>query len=84
MTPVGRGDLLQKQLSRQRTSKAVQVLNFICGWERLGLLESRSAIFATTKVLADELRGLNPRLRVLYHPRLSDVVTLIGQKKYLV
>lgn len=73
-------DLKSVAGSLANSSKAVQVLNFICGWERLGLLEGRSAIFATTKVLADELRGLNPRLRVLYHPHMWDAVSLISQK----
>lgn len=65
-------------------SRAVQALNFLCGWERLGILDNRSAIFVGTEEIATELRALNPRARVLYHPRFSEATSLIMNRTRLV
>lgn len=61
----------------RKTAIGTQLANFLCGWERLNLLDTRSAIFATDYGIAQQLRQLSPKARVLYHPGMDDSMEVL-------
>jgi hypothetical protein len=57
--------------------KLLQVMNFICGFQRLGL-ESQVVVFTMKSDSARFLRRLYPWLRVLHHDGLKNMIERAG------